>query len=352
MSTYQEPIYSHNAESLAAYAALCEEAGLDAEQHFDYLLGLYDSDRKLLAAGGLVGNTLRGLVAESSHRGEGLMAQLVSGLINYQAGRGVFRLFLYGKKIYEQLYHSLGFYKLAEAGGKMVFMENSPSAFRDFLEHLREKSFAYIEAAGWQSRLKAAEREGSAGIVMNANPFSLGHLALARHALDLKPLVHLFILEEDLSLFSFAERWAMAQAACRDLEGVILHKSSSYLISQASFPSYFLKSLDEAALLQAEIDAHVFLKIAEALGINERFLGSEPASELTRAYNALLERELLAGGIKVDIMERVGDASHPFYSASLIRDLLAEGNLTEAKKLVPASGWPYLEAKLPVPPIA
>ncbi|MDO5015567.1 MAG: [citrate (pro-3S)-lyase] ligase [Eubacteriales bacterium] len=346
MSTYLEPIYSHNSEALAAYASLCAQSGLDAEQQFDYLLGLYDTERQLLAAGGLVGNTLRGLVAESSHRGEGLMAQVVSGLVSYQAGRGVFRLFLYGKKIYQQLYHSLGFYKLAEAGGKMVFMENSPRAFQDFLANLQTETLSRVETSGWQARLQATKKEGAGGIVMNANPFSLGHLALVKHALAVKPLIHLFILEEDLSLFSFNDRWAMAQAACRELEGVILHKSSSYLISQASFPSYFLKSLDEAAILQAEIDAHIFLEIAETLSIKERFLGSEPASDLTRAYNEVLLKELTTADIKVNVMERIGDASHPFYSASLVRQLLAQGNLTEAKKLVPSTGWPYLEAKL------
>lgn len=340
-----KPIFDHDLKAKASYAFLCEQAGLAVEKNLDLLLGLFDEKHELLAAGGLKANTLRGLVANEEFRGQGLMAQLVTGLVNYQASQGIFRLFLYGKKEYQKLYENLGFRTLAEARGVMVFMENSPNAFDKFLDGLVQETVDAIENNQLDQAWTISQKEGTGSIVMNANPFSLGHLSLVRYARMQKQLVHLFILEEDVSLFSFADRFAMAKAACINDPGVILHKSSDYMISQANFPSYFLKSLDEAAIIQAEIDAEIFKKIAKRLNINARFLGTEPHSDLTRAYNQVLMSQLRQEGIRVDVMERTGNEKFDVYSGTIIRELLKAGSLDDALSLVPETGHPYLVKK-------
>ncbi len=334
-------IFPHDEKSISQYRLLCEKAEIAFIDNLDLLFGLFDHQRKLLAGGGILGNTLRGLVSDESLRGQGLMAQLVTSLLSYQAKRGVFRNYLYGKKNYEALYKELGFYTLAEAQNRMVFMENSPRAFSDFLDNLQAETKTNLSAG----QFLRAKEQGSAAIVMNGNPFTKGHLSLVEKAHSEQGVCHVFLLEEDVSLFSFQERWEMLKKATAKFPGVLCHKSSSYIISRQSFPSYFLRNLDEAAVLQAEIDAQIFVRIAQSLNIHHRYLGSEPHSDLTREYNKILGKVLSEAGIKVHVMERSSSAGGRIYSGSLVRALLKEGKLSEAMQLVPDSSRDYLREK-------
>ncbi len=48
--------------------------------------------------------------------------------------------------------------------------------------------------------------EMSGAIVMNANPFTLGHLYLAEYAAARCHILHVFVVEEDRSIFPFPIR--------------------------------------------------------------------------------------------------------------------------------------------------
>lgn len=346
---YVEKIYKSNTSKLEAYKKLLTEADLAYEEGADYLLGLFDDERELLAGASVHGNTLRGLVAKEDRQGEGLISQLISAIIQEQASRGIFRLFLYGKLEYLRLYRNLGFYPLAEAGSRMVFMENSKEAFSQYLAELVKETEAYLEQKELGSReqfLKpsAAEANGLSrgAIVMNANPCTLGHEALINYALANCDLLHLFILEDDVSEFSYSDRRMMLERVIADKTGVVLHGSSSYIISQASFPNYFLKSLTDSALMQAEIDAEIFCKISQQLGISKRFLGTEPYSELTASYNEVLTRVLTKHGIKVELMPRKVTPAGEAISASKVRQLIEKGRIEEALALIPEINRSYM----------
>ena len=66
-------------------------------------------------------------------------------------------------------------------------------------------------------------------------------------------------------------------------------EGSAYAISQATFPTYFLKQLDKASENQIELDLQIFARyLAPALGATVRFVGTEPFDPLTRRYNEMM----------------------------------------------------------------
>ena len=92
-------------------------------------------------------------------------------------------------------------------------------------------------------------------VVMNANPFTLGHQYLIEKAASACSLLHLFIVSEDASLVPFPVRFQLVKDGISHLSNVVLHKTGSYLISNATFPSYFLKDEESAICSHARLDA-------------------------------------------------------------------------------------------------
>ena len=74
---------------------------------------------------------------------------------------------------------------------------------------------------------------------MNANPFTKGHQYLVEQTKE-SPHVYVFVLSEDKSLFSKA-RFAMVQKGVAHLPNVTVLSTEDYLVSSATFPTYFLK---------------------------------------------------------------------------------------------------------------
>ncbi len=155
-------------------------------------------------------------------------------------------------------------------------------------------------------------------IVMNANPFTLGHRYLIEQALQQCDHLHLFIVGEDASQFSYTERFEMIKQGIFDLSNITLHSGSDYIISRATFPNYFLKDqliTDESYF---EIDLKLFrLHIAQALGITHRFVGTELNCPVTAEYNRqmhywLMDAEMNAPKINVIEIPRKQQATTLF----------------------------------------
>ena len=144
---------------------------------------------------------------------------------------------MYTKVGTAKFFQDLGFYEIARVEDTLSFLENRKNGFARFCARLAQRR----------------TEEPAAAIVMNANPFTLGHLALVERAAGEFPAVHLFVLEEDASLVPFAVRWNLVTEGVAHLSNVVCHKSGPYLISSATFPSYFLK--DEAAVIQGHAPA-------------------------------------------------------------------------------------------------
>jgi [citrate (pro-3S)-lyase] ligase len=186
-------------------------------------------------------------------------------------------------------------------------------------------------------------------LVMNCNPFTLGHLYLVQEALQCCERLFLFVVEEDRSAFPFVERLHMIQEGVKLLgDRVRVLPSGKYVISSFSFPGYFTK---EEILAEEEqdptLDVAVFGSvIAPALGISRRFVGEEPFDRVTAAYNRSMLFLLPPLGVEVEIIPRLIMDGVPV-SASRVRAFLRNGDLQAAQLLTPSSTWPYLRVMPP-----
>ena len=364
-------------ESLDAYYAFTDDAGA------------------ILAGAGMAGDVLKCLAVSPEVRSEGLLVPLVSRILSERPGQN---LKVFTKPEYQAVFESLGFRLLARAP-LAILLENGRGL---------EKYCDY---------LRSFRREGRCGVVvMNANPFTLGHRYLLQQAAA--QVDHLFVIpvKEDLSDFPYAERLAMIQAGvschserafCHSERAKRVEESTSasptsvenyfsgrcpknqfssdiampthadaritvlegsdYVISAATFPTYFLKDLSDAAETQMQLDTDLYARwIAPALGASVRFVGSEPFDALTARYN-----QLIPNAVEIPRLEQASasptsaenyfsgrcpknqfpsDIAMPTHadaiSASRVRAALAAGHFRAAAALCPETTWPYLLAAL------
>jgi [citrate (pro-3S)-lyase] ligase len=203
----------------------------------------------------------------------------------------------------------------------------------------------------WLASKRSLIRSGVNGaVVMNCNPFSSGHRYLVESAARQVDNLYVFVVREDRSHFPFDIRFRLAQEGVCDIDNIVLLDTSNYVISSATFPTYFLKKDDPVARIQMELDIALFAsRIAPFLGVTRRFVGTEPICKLTNSYNDTMKRLLPVYGIELVEIERK-QASSGVISASRVRELLACNELAQLNDYVPASTLAFLlsEAAAPI----
>ena len=298
----------------------------------DYYAAVVDRESySMLAGGGFKDDIIKCIAVDDSLRGTGMSQQLISHLMSQMNAQGHNNVKVFTKPGNIDIFESLGFKTLGESS-KAILLENGLDGLSSYVSYL-----------------KSLKREGNNGIiVMNANPFTLGHQYLVEQAAAQVDNLYVIVVAEDKSLFSSDERQAMVTAGCAHLKNVTVCRGSSYIISAATFPSYFIKQASDAALAQIELDLDITARhIVPALRATVRFVGSEPSDELTRAYNSAMHDMLPQRGIKVIELPRLEKEGNHI-SASAVRLLLKNGNLLQAMKFVPSTTLPYLVAWLAI----
>lgn len=335
--------------------SLLKEEGIRLDSHIDYTCGLYDGGQ-LVATGSCFQNTLRCLAVRHTHHGEGLMNQIISHLMEVQMERGNVHLFLYTKPDAAPFFSTLGFYEIARVEPELVFLENRRCGFASYLQKLQKETQTFCA-----SHEISPSSGKTAAIVMNANPFTLGHQYLVEKASKENDLVHLFVVREDSSAFPFSVRKDLVQKGTAHLPNVCCHDTGSYLISNATFPSYFQRDVDSVITGHGKLDIALFARIAEALHISARYLGEEPTSHVTAIYNELMSTLLPEQGIACRILprHRVKDVPARMWngmpgtpdkladlpiSASTVRLALKENRPGLWEKLVPECTRIYLSS--------
>lgn len=304
---------------------LLEKEGIRRDAHLDYLCGLFDEEENLVATGSCFGNTLRCLAVSSEHQGEGLMNRMVTHLVEIQFERGNTHLFLYTKCDSARFFEQLGFYEIVRIDRRIVFMENRKTGFTRYLQRLKNAA-------------PAAPRV--AALVMNANPFTLGHQYLVEKAAAENDIVHLFVVSEDQSVIPFSVRKKLVCDGVRHLTNVCCHDTGSYMISNSTFPSYFQRDKEAAIESHAMLDLAIFVRLAQSMQITCRYVGEEPYSLVTAIYNRIMAEELPKKGIDCRIVQRK-KAGETFISASHVRQAVKEENFPLLKQLVPETTWRY-----------
>ena len=316
---------------IVAAKDLIERNGLSFEAGYDELFGVHELG-ELVAVGARAGNILKMLVVDPSHQGGPLLGEIVTVLVSRGLDAGFESLFIYTKPEYAQTFESLNFTLLANQG-KVALLEYG-KGLKTWLESKRPLLRPGVNGA----------------VVMNCNPFTNGHRYLAESAAREVDNLYLFVVREDRSLFPFDVRFRLVQQGVRDIGNVVLLDTSRYLVSSATFPTYFLKKDDPVARIQMELDVTLFAsRIAPFFGITRRFVGTEPSCPLTGSYNATMKRLLPGYGIELIEIERQ-QAPSGVISASRVRELIARDELSQLGDYVPESTLAFLvsEAAQPI----
>lgn len=313
---------------------LLQEEGIRQDPNLDYTCGMYDEDMNIIATGSLFGNTLRCMAVSHLHQGEGLMNEIVTHLIETQFERGNTHLFLYTKCSTAKFFRDLGFSEIARVSDQLVFMENKKTGFSDYLKKLQKES---------DCSETPKVPKNIAALVMNANPFTNGHLYLVEKAAAENDILHLFMVSEDASLVPYSVRRKLIMEATAHLPNICYHDSGPYIISNATFPSYFQKDESSVITGHALLDITIFQSIAKALHINRRYVGEEPTSQVTGIYNQIMAEELPKSDIECIIVPRLEHNAVPI-SASTVRQAIHDGRIDDIHPLVPETTYQFFKS--------
>ncbi len=229
---------------------------------------------------------------------------------------------------------------------------------KDFLEYLDRLGGGIRGLEDWENQLKSQYDipEGSSYIVLNANPFTIGHHYLAELASKRSSKVLVFVIQgktesggkgnhENTGIeFPFQDRLSMVKEGLSDLRNVIVLPSGPYIISRDDFPRGFLSESLGHASAHGILDSMVLCHVCKALGIKAVFAGDEPRDELSEIHLNALRQECRSNGIALKVAERKR-LGEKYISSSMVRDDLSKGRKDEVALIVPPHVLEYLNQR-------
>ncbi len=306
---------------------LLKTAGIQTGDDADSFVFVWELDI-LVAVGARKENLLKYIAVNPDYRGEDLTATVLSALKKDAFSKGYKHLLLFTKPSNKQIFSSLFFYPIAETEN-VLLMEDKKDGIKLFLESLPADT--------------TAKKVGA--VVMNCDPFTNGHLHLIKTAAKECDRLYVFVVSEDKGYFSAEQRFSLVKAETKNLKNVTVLPTGPYLISSATFPTYFLKGRDNAKQIQCQLDIEIFIKyFVSRFSINHRFVGSEPFSELTAEYNRTLKQNLPKSNISLIEIPRLEKDGTPI-SASAVRKFIKEGKINLIKPLVPKTTFEFIKGE-------
>ncbi|WP_299411735.1 [citrate (pro-3S)-lyase] ligase [uncultured Dialister sp.] len=297
--------------------------------NIDYTMGLYD-DGQLIGTGSLGGRVMRDIAISAKYQKKGLTRRIIRNLQGESYRRGVTGNQIFTKPKNVPIFEHMGFKCVAVAEPYAALLEKGTDTLEDYLGRVR-------------SILGTGEGKNRGAIVMNCNPFTLGHRSLVEYAHNNCDEVIIFAVQEDRSIFPFSDRFSLIKQGVRDMKGVEVISGGDFIISNATFPTYFIKGTDELAA-QTKLDATVFAtRIAPALNITVRFVGEEPTDKTTLAYNNAMREVFAQNGIELKEIPRE-QKGNQIVSASSVRKALSEDDWETVYRMVPKTTLIYLKS--------
>lgn len=292
---------------------LLSKCDLSVPSGVDYTAGVFDDNGKLVATGSLKGDMIQGIAVDPDYQGEDLTGKVFTHLVQV-ADRNSLYLFTKPGKVRQ--FEGLGMRHVATARPYAALLEWGAESLKTYQQQI-------IQISANDDVTFDAENCMISALVMNCNPFTKGHRYLAEKASRESGRVFLFVVEENASLFSFADRIEMVKMGTADLENVTVIPGGRYIISNMTFPSYFTKE-ENVANAHAAMDAEIFAScIAPVLNVNRRYVGTEPFSPVTCIYNEELKKRLPKKNIEVVEVPRI-EIEGSAVSASRVRNLVLQ----------------------------
>lgn len=308
-----------------------EGLGLILDSDVDYTVVLRDFSGSIKGTCSKAKNIFKCFAISKELRGENVTSSLISHLVDKLFEEGLFRSFIFTKHENIRIFTSLNF-KLLYQAEDVALLEHG---IYDINKALNSMSDQY--------GINSSTAKGA--LVMNCNPFTRGHRYLIEEAAKNCEEILLFIVEEDKSLFPFKDRYDIVKKGVEDLKNVTVIPGGEYIISSATFPSYFIRKEDERMKAYQNIDCGIFGKyFCNKFNIIKRFAGKEPYCSVTNSYNETLKVVLPKYGVELIEIERKKYDEH-YISASKVRELIKAGELEKVKNIVPEVTWKFLNSE-------
>jgi len=291
----------------------------------DMTLIIYNLNNELIGTGSVRKKTLKFVAVSPNFRDTTAFAMIVTSLTN-KILETYKRCFVFTKPDTSKRFESLGFSHIETAEPLFSVLEFGYESIKDYQDYLKE------------NKVKT-KTDQIAAIVVNCNPFTIGHQYLIEKAAAENELVYLFVVSENLSVFPFELRWKMIKKGIEHLKNVVILSTGSYIVSGAIFPHYFLKQEETCHISekQAEIDVKIFANyIAPVLNIKKRYIGTENYCLTTAAYNTAMKTILPKKNIEIIEVKRIAaNVGENFISASKVRKAIKNNNLESVLDFLP-----------------
>lgn len=316
-------------DDIGIIESFLNDLGLKLPQKIDYTVGIYDGE-KIIGTGSVSGNILKGIGINSEYQNEGIMGKIITHLMNKSISLGHDELYVYTKPHLAFNFQSYGFKKVAEASPYVTLLEWTHKGIEYFVNKLKQRSFQHVKQASC--------------IVMNANPFTLGHLKLIEKAAKESPWLYVIVVEEDCSLFPYSIRHQLIVEGTKHIKNLSVLPGGQYVISSLTFPSYFTRK-EDLAIAHAHLDLEIFCQhIAPSLDVKKRYVGVEPYCEVTSYYNEAMKKILPEYNVSVEEVERF-KINGEIVSASKVREYIKLDRLQETKSYLPETTYRFLSSK-------
>lgn len=322
-----ERVNLKNEEAVNEVKKFLNQNDLDLDENVDYTLVIRHDD-KIKGTCSKAGSVLKCFAISEELRGEGMSEKLITELNNKLFEEGIYHSFIFTKPKNVPIFKGLN-YKLVCEVEKVALLESGLSDIHKYLDRI-EKEY------------DLSEKKDRAAIVMNCNPFTLGHRYLIEAASKLSEEVLVFIVQEDKSLFPFDVRYSLVREGVKDLSNVKVIKGGEYIISSVTFPAYFLREENEILRAYTSLDSEIFLKyFCERFNITKRFVGEEPFCNVTNIYNETLQNKFKNYGKELVVINRKENKGEKI-SASTVRKLIKDDNMMKVKEIVPKVTYDFL----------
>ncbi|MCK9235277.1 MAG: adenylyltransferase/cytidyltransferase family protein [Acholeplasmataceae bacterium] len=295
---------------------------LEYESSITHTIGLYDKDQ-LVATGSLDDHVIKMIAVHPDYQSLNLSGKVLSHLLLELDAKKINHFFLYTKPENKNVFANFNFHEIISRE-KIILYENREQNITDVLTKIAAS---------------IPQKKGTRGcIVMNLNPLTNGHLYLINEALKKVDDLIIFLVESDHSVIPYKSRLKLINRATKHLKNVYVLPSTPYIISKATFPTYFLKEKEQMDVF-TDLDIAIYQQYIEPIfNIDYRFVGNEPFDVVTNTYNEAMKKLLKDRAHIIPRLEYDGQ----IISASHVRKLAEEKQYSQLKEVVPKVTYRFL----------
>lgn len=321
-----EEISLDNYDEIKEIKTFLNKFNLEYEDDIDYSIAI-NLNGTIIATASKHKNVLKCFAVLEEYQGFGITNSLIKKIEDRMFEEGLYHFFIYTLSHNKDKFISIGYNEIITADG-ICILENGNKNITSFLNNIKSNN-------------NISDNE-KACIIMNANPFTLGHKYLIELAAKENDEVIVFVVSEEKSSFPFKNRFKLVKDGVVDFKNVTVVETGPYMISNATFPTYFLKKMTNVLKLQTKIDCEIFLKYYKKIfNITKRYIGNEPYCNVTKTYNNMMTSILPINGVLVIKYDRL-TINNDIISASKVREYLKNNDFESIKKYVPENTYSFL----------